>query len=179
MLLFSHGVLHYTQYNMDDRLPINNTTAKTQTATAKAQNQQSAQKLTADDKKQTYQVQQASGLKEQKEAFPAGFTEGIKVVEKKEFEPSKEVASWMEKVEGEEIELPQPIEDQYGQILLEAARTSKPKIVLPISKKKVKKGLHHKVADSIRWLAEWCLRLLKMFPERVVYKKISNVKTQN
>ena len=123
----------------------------------------------------SYQVQQPSGLKEQKEAFGAPFAEGVKIVEKKEFEPSEELAGWMEKVEGEEITLPQPIRDEYGQILVRAATITKPKIILPLTKKKVKKGLHHKVAESLRWLAEWCLRLLKMFPERVVYKKIAKL----
>ena len=160
---------------MDDNLPVSDTTAK-------AQRQQSTSNLAVDQpvtasqrptvKKQDYQAQRVSGLKEQKEAFGPPFAEGVKIVEKKEFEPSEEVAEWMEKVEGKEIELPQPVKDEYGQILIEAARVTKPKIVLPLTKKRAKKGLHHKVADSIRWLTEWCLRLLKMFPERVVYKKV-------
>lgn len=161
---------------MDNNLPVDD-------ATAKAQKQQRTPNLAADQavtasqqpttKKQDYQVQQPSGLKEQKEALGPPLAEGVKIVEKKEFEPSEEVAEWMEKVEGKEIELPQPVKDEYGQILVRAARITKPKIVMPISKKKMKKGLHYKVADSIRWLAEWCLRLIKMFPERIVYKKVS------
>lgn len=161
---------------MDTNLPTDDVsqTSQGQTNTQKittnkrGQDQDTTSQL---PKKMSYQVQQPSGLKEQKEAFGAPFAEGIKIVEKKEFEPSEELAGWMEKVEGEEITLPQPIRDEYGQILVRAATITKPKIVLPLTKKKVKKGLHHKVADSLRWLAEWCLRLLKMFPERVVYKK--------
>lgn len=154
---------------MDNNLPVDEAVGQ------KAQDQpvdsQQVAPQQPKDKKKTYQVQQAPSLKEQKEAFGPPFAEGVKIVEKKEFEPSEEVAEWMEKVEGKEIELPQPVKDEYGQILIEAARITKPKIVLPLTKKKVKKGLHHKVADSIRWLAEWCLRLLKMFPERASYKK--------
>jgi hypothetical protein len=35
----------------------------------------------------------------------------------------------------------------------------------------MEKGLKHKVVDSLRWLAEWCLRLIKMFGSKVAYKR--------
>jgi hypothetical protein len=92
--------------------------------------------------------------------------------ETKEFELSPEIKEWVEKIEdGEEITLPHPIKDDYGQILMEAASPIRPSLVLPLSKPKIKKAIHKKVVDSVRWLAEWCLRLIKMFPSRIIYSE--------
>ena len=41
-----------------------------------------------------------------------------------------------------------------------------------LTKDEVEKGLHHQVVDSLRWLAEWCLRLIKMFGNKVAYRRI-------
>lgn len=110
--------------------------------------------------------------KEQKEILGSLFKEGEpRVIEKKEFEPAPEVKKWVSKVkEAEEITLPKPIKDEYGQILIKAAAPVKPRVVLPLTKPKIKKALQKKIVESIRWLAEWCLRLIKMFPKRVSYK---------
>ena len=70
----------------------------------------------------------------------------------------------------DEITLPKPVKDEYGQILVESAMPAKPKIILPLSKNQTQQAIHVKVVESIRWLAEWCLRLIKMFPRRTVYK---------
>lgn len=40
-------------------------------------------------------------------------------------------------------------------------------IVLPLSEKEIEEGLHHKVRDSIRWLAEWCLKIIKAAHHKV------------
>ena len=142
--------------------------------------------VVADDKQQPVQPRQQLGQvggegvvsvgKEQKEAFGASISKEAQpgaAVETKEFEASSEVKDWMEKIEaGEEITFPGPVTDDYGQILMDAAKITKPKIDLPLDKPGIQKGLHHKVVDSVRWLAEWCLRLIKMVPKRVVYKKI-------
>jgi hypothetical protein len=103
------------------------------------------------------------------------FKEGEpRIVEKKDFKPPAEVKEWVTEIkEAEEINLPQPIKDDFGQILVESATPTKPQIVLPLTQVKTKKGLHHKIADSIRWLAEWCWRLIKMFPKRAVYKELT------
>lgn len=97
------------------------------------------------------------------------FKEGApRVAEQKEFTPPAEVKEWVQEIKtAEEITLPQPVKDEFGEILLEAASPIKPKIVLPLTKPKIKQGLHKKIAESIRWLAEWCLRLIKMFPDRI------------
>ena len=110
-----------------------------------------------------------SGPKEQKDAFaPSEVVRPAEAAETHE----EEVAGWLERLErGEDIHLPTPVtDDQTGQVLVEPASLEHPEIVLPVSEEVVKKGLHLKVWDSLRWLAEWSLRVWKMFPGRVVYK---------
>ena len=93
-----------------------------------------------------------------------------RLIEKKDFQPPPEVKEWVKEVKtAEEVTLPKPIKDEYGEILVRAASPIKPKIVLPLTKPKAQQGLHKKIVQSIRWLAEWCLRLIKMFPKRAVY----------
>lgn len=107
----------------------------------------------------------------EKEVTGSLFKEGEpRVREKKEFEPPAEVKEWVEEVKtAEEITLPKPVEDEYGQILVKAVRPIKLKVDLPLTKPKIKKALKKKIVNSVRWLAEWCLRLVKMFPKRVSY----------
>ena len=103
-------------------------------------------------------------FKEQLEAlassFRAGEREGgrVEVVEEipvnVEEEKLKEGEGYIEKVE-REAELAKPV-------LVGAAAPQKPKVTLPLTDDQIKKGLHHKVWEAIRWLAEWCLRQLKM-----------------
>ncbi|OGY17987.1 MAG: hypothetical protein A2784_04865 [Candidatus Chisholmbacteria bacterium RIFCSPHIGHO2_01_FULL_48_12] len=114
-------------------------------------------------------VAPVSGPKEQKDAFaPSEVVRPAEAAETHE----EEVEGWLERLErGEDIHLPQPVtDDQTGQVLV--APASPPaggEIVLPVSEEGVKKGLHLQVWDSLRWLAEWSLRILKMFPGRAVY----------
>ena len=84
-----------------------------------------------------------------------------------------EVEGWLEKLEKEQTQLPQPVTDDKGQVVLDAAQKQAGfKLVLPLTKDEVEKGLHHKVVDSLRWLAEWCWRLIKMFGNKVAYRKV-------
>lgn len=108
---------------------------------------------------------------EKKEVGSSLFKEGEpRLIEKKEFSPPSEVQPWVKEVKpAEEITLPQPIKDEYGQILMESAAPPKPKIVLPLNQPKIHQALRQKLVESVRWLAEWCLRLIKMFPKRVKY----------
>ena len=83
-----------------------------------------------------------------------------------------EVESWMEKLEKEEGKLTQPVTDDKGQVILDDAQKQAGfKVVLPLTKDEVDQGLRLKVIDSLRWLAEWCLRLIKMFGNKVAYRK--------
>lgn len=114
---------------------------------------------------------QQSSLKEQKEALGSLAKEKEIIREYKEPEPAKEVEPWIEKVEKKEIKLPQPVYDQSGQVVLDNVAPQKPKITLPLDKAGIQKGLKYKVKDSIRWLSEWCVRIVKMGKWRVAYSK--------
>lgn len=84
-----------------------------------------------------------------------------------------EVEGWLEKLEKEQTQLGQPVTDDQGQVVLDDA--AKPqsgfKVVLPLTKEEMEQGLKHKVADSVRWLAEWCWRLIKMFGSKVAFRR--------
>jgi len=108
------------------------------------------------------------------EPLPAGGGEGPveSVVEvPSEPEVSKEVEGYVEKVE-KAAELKTPITDDYtGQVLMKPAQPQDTTVTLPLTEEQVRDGLHHKVLDSFRWLAEWCVRQIKMLHGKVRYKK--------
>jgi hypothetical protein len=84
-----------------------------------------------------------------------------------------EVEGWLEKLEKEQTQLNQSVTDDKGQVVLDDSQRQKGgfKVVLPMTKDEVEKGLHHKIIDSARWLAEWCVRMIKMFGSKVAYKR--------
>jgi len=97
-----------------------------------------------------------------------------------EVEPPKEVASWLERVEKGDVYLAKPvIDDQTGQPLVTSPSTKQPKIVLPLDKDELVLGLKKKVNEAVKWLAEWCMRVIKMQPENVAFSENSNKQTQN
>ena len=108
---------------------------------------------------------------EAKEAGSPLFKEAEpRVIEQKEFKVPAEVKDWIEEEKKEEITLPHPVKDEYGQILLESAAPQRPKIVLPLTQDQTKLALKKTIVESVRWLAVWCLRIFKMFPKRASYK---------
>jgi|CXWL01.1.fsa_nt_gi hypothetical protein len=50
-----------------------------------------------------------------------------------------------------------------------APKSAKQTIVLPLDEEGVRKGLHHKVWEAIRWLAEWSVYMIKKYPGKVFY----------
>ena len=65
-------------------------------------------------------------------------------------------------VPGSDKQLTKPVtDDQTGQTLVTSSTAQQTNIVLPLTEDEIREGLHHKVFDSIRWLAEWCLRKMK------------------
>jgi hypothetical protein len=111
---------------------------------------------------------------EEKEASGSMFKE-IKpeAVEQKEFEMPKEVKDWVQEEKKDSHELAEPIADEYGQIIMESAQPAKPILNLPLTQDQTKLALKYKVVESVRWLAEWCLRMVKMFPKRTAYKSMT------
>src|SRR5688572_12270863 len=86
----------------------------------------------------------------------------------KQVEIPKDVASVVQPVVTPQMT--QPLTDTQGQTILQAAKQEEPEINLPLSEAEVREGLHHKVVDSFRWLAEFCVMLIKKYPGRVFYR---------
>lgn len=64
---------------------------------------------------------------------------------------------------------PPPITDDKGQVVMQPAEPAVVPIHLPLTEPEVREGLHHKVFDAFRWLAEFCVYLIKKYPGRVFY----------
>ncbi len=111
--------------------------------------------------------------KEQVEVGPTSYNEMAPVVELRENEKVPEnVESWMEKLEqGEEIKLPQPV-TYDDEVIVSASgnQVADDALVLPLTEKEVEEGMHKKVYNSARWLAEWCVRVAKKLHGHVVYR---------
>ena len=94
------------------------------------------------------------------------------LVELHEAEPlPPEVEGWLQKLDAAgDIKLPEPITHD-GDILLanSEAQIVREKIVLPMNQTAVQQGLTAKVTDSARWLAEWCVKLMKSLKNEVKY----------
>lgn len=103
----------------------------------------------------------SGGLTKEKEFI----TQEEKYIEEigKELELEKEVReAGVEKI-SEEITLPEPVrslgvEESGPSTPLPQPGTSN----VPLTQAQIKKALHKKIADSILWLAYWCLRQLKI-----------------
>lgn len=83
----------------------------------------------------------------------------------------EEVEGWLQKLnDAGEIKLPEPITHD-GDVLLAGteAQVVKEKLVLPMSQTSMNTGLKAKVTESARWLAEWCMRLVKLMNGNVKY----------
>lgn len=85
-------------------------------------------------------------------------------------EISKDVEPYIEKIE-KDTYLAKPITDDYGQSLVSPPSPQKPNIILPLTKSKYEFGLTQKVSESIRWLAAWCGRLIKIFGTRISFRE--------
>lgn len=54
------------------------------------------------------------------------------------------------------------ITDDTGQPVLQPSQPQDQTVMtLPLTEEEIKHGLHHKIFDSIRWLAQWCLRIAR------------------
>jgi len=121
---------------------------------------------------------QAGGtFKERLESLTPGFEigkVGKPVTEVAEIPTSpeidKKIEGYMEKIE-KEAELTKPVIDDYtNQILLGSANPQNVSVTLPLTEAEVQLGLHEKIWNSFRWLAEWCVRQIKLMHGRVKYK---------
>ncbi len=98
---------------------------------------------------------------------------GVQVVEHEpNVEISPEVQGWIEKVEQEKLHLPDNIvvADQTA-AQPTGTYAAAPVIVLPMTEDQMSSGLKASVKNSVRWLATWCVRVMKKFKGSVVYRK--------
>ena len=89
-----------------------------------------------------------------------------------------EVKADLTKLEGylEQIEHQKgnAVTDDAGAPALTPAGDDQVTITLPLTEEQVRDGLHHKIVDGVRWMAEWCVRMIKKAHTagvRVVYRK--------
>ncbi|MBU0619217.1 hypothetical protein KKD62_03200 [Patescibacteria group bacterium] len=114
----------------------------------------------------------APGVDKEKEVWVGQERKEPGVIEHKEPVLPKETEGWLEKLEkGEEIKLPQPITDDTGQVILDDVAPQVDKVELPLTEEEIKIGLHQKIWDSIRWLAAWCFRMIKLDPKKFIYHR--------
>lgn len=99
-------------------------------------------------------------------------------------EALKEVEGYLERVEKQAEKAapltpapattppPASVYDDMGKVIMQAARKKmgRGEIVLPLTEEGIRRGLHHKVIDAIRWLAEWSIYMIRKYPGRVFYK---------
>lgn len=87
-----------------------------------------------------------------------------------ELEKKPELQGYVEKVE-HDTELQTPVQDDYAQqVLLKSANPQNVVVTLPLTEEQVVMGLHEQVWSSLRWLAEWCVRQIKLLHGRVKYR---------
>lgn len=97
-----------------------------------------------------------------KEREPTKIAEEIPTHIEQEKHKELQDQGYIEKVE-KEAELKNPVmDDKTGQILVQSSAPPKPKIKLPLSEGQIEEGLHHKIWESIRWLAVWCQRQIEL-----------------
>ncbi len=132
-----------------------------------------------EEKQADYQAAYNAGghFKEQLEAIAKSFkgseVQGYKEREIKEVteipvqpEVTPEVEGYVERVEKEHA-LPAGLADDYvKQVGMVATAPQQPRVKLPLTSTQIQQGLHHKVWEAITWLAQWCVRQMKMLSLR-------------
>jgi hypothetical protein len=86
-----------------------------------------------------------------------------------EQELDPEVQEFMQRVESDKISLDQPIV-MHGTPIVQPPNWQDPnKVKLPTSKTTIITNVKGKATDSVTWLANWCLRIIKKFNGQVIY----------
>lgn len=96
----------------------------------------------------------------------------VELKEDQELEP--EVEGWLEKLEkGEDIQLPQPVTDDQGQVVMAdaGAVVTEEKVVMPLTVVEMDSGLKQSVNSSARWLSEWVKKIMKQMGDKAVFRQ--------
>jgi len=87
-------------------------------------------------------------------------------------EPEIMPETGLEKLEKEQYILKKPVlDDQTGQVLVTAPSAQQSAIVLPLTEEEFQNALTVKIENSIRWLAEWSRRLMKILGSKVRFRE--------
>lgn len=84
-----------------------------------------------------------------------------------EFNPKIEK---VETVVKEDAILPQPIIGEDGAVILDNPTPQQVVVQLPLTDDQINQALHLKVIYSLRWLAEWSKRVLKILGGKFIYR---------
>lgn len=106
------------------------------------------------------------------EPRPDGREEKLLEEAEARLEIEEHLKPYIEKVE-EEPQIPDDLSGHlhsHSQAATQVLQTG-PTIQLPLTQAEIEKGLHHKVWDSILWLATWCIKIAKE-AHRLGYKVI-------
>lgn len=96
----------------------------------------------------------------------------IEVGAEQEVDP--EVKEYLQRVGEDKLNQDRPIVIHGKPIIGPGTMLEQEKpIPLPTTKRTIQAGLQAKVSESIRWLSEWCLRVIKKFKGRVIYSNPS------
>ena len=91
-------------------------------------------------------------------------------IEKIEKQTEVSVADQQKPSQGTPTAQATSVPTDMGQVVsAQMATTTKPNIVLPLNKQQIEEGLHRKVIEGVKWLAEWCVMMIKKYPGRVFY----------
>lgn len=125
-------------------------------------------------KEQMDSIVSESGRVEEPESLSSKKERTIEEVEEiltnPEVEKSLERDGYMEKIE-HEAELAGGVTDDYTtRVLLGSSNDPNAPVELPLTEEQLKLALHMKMWQSIRWLAEWCVRQIKILKGRARYK---------
>lgn len=75
-------------------------------------------------------------------------------------------------VHGASAQLTKPVtDDQTGQVLVTSPWAQATSVVLPLTEEEIEKGLTYKLVYSIRWLAEFCARIIKKAGGKITTKR--------
>lgn len=114
-------------------------------------------------------VGKPAAAKEAEFVSGVGVSEKAPVVEVREpGELPEDVKGWLERVERDDVAEP-PTVVHKGKPVVSPAAPADVTVTLPLSEEGVKKGLKQRIVESIRWLAVWCVRLVKKYHGKVFY----------
>lgn len=143
--------------------------------------------VNANDSSDAAQIQppQTGGVTTAKEKFQPGIvlerpsvdqSSGVQMVEvERSPELPPEVESFIEKIEQHPDQLPQEvvINDPHG-TQPTTKYLAQPVVVLPITPDVEQVGEKANPQMSVRWLVEWCWKMMKVFSGKIIYRQVES-----